>query len=107
MADSSGSIVKGNINSEKIYDTHVRIKAIADAYAEINIKVDDITKNVRDNWVGQGRNEFDVQYKCLISKVKDFGDSLLEIYESLVDSEQAYEDMDDSLGRNFRMAMDD
>ena len=53
---------------------------------------------------GKGCNEFASQYNILIRKIEDFGDTLQEIYDALVDAEQAYEDADDSIRQEFAMA---
>lgn len=98
-------ICDGSIDSALIYDTHRQIKEIVESYKELNKKVSDITSEVRDNWVGQGRNEFESQYKLLISKIDDFGDTLQDIYEALVEAEASYEDEDDTIRQKFTMAM--
>lgn len=98
-------ICDGHINTQKIYDVHQEIKNIVDDYKDINKKVADITAEVNENWVGKGRNEFETQYKLLIRKIEDFGDTLQDIYNGLVDAEVAYEDMDDDIRQEFKMAM--
>lgn len=99
-------ICDGNINTKQIYDVHREIKNIVDSYKEINKKVSDITSEVNENWVGKGRNEFESQYNMLIRKIEDFGDTLQDIYDALVEAEAAYEDVDDDIRQEFRMAMD-
>ncbi len=97
--------VKGNINSGTIYNTHTQIKALVESYKEVNLEVERITQTVRENWVGKGRNEFESQYNILIKKIDDFGDTLQEIYDALVDAEAQYEDTDDSIRQDYVMAM--
>lgn len=94
----------GTIDTSVIYDTHRQIKQIVESYKSVNSQVAAITKNVRENWVGKGRNEFDTQYNILIKKIDDFGDVLLDIYEALVQAEADYEDTDDSIRQDFVMA---
>ncbi len=102
----SGTVIqKGSIDSALIFDTHTQIKEIVESYKELNLKVSQITDEVKENWVGQGRNEFESQYRILISKINDFGDTLQEIYDALVKAEASYEDTDDSIRQNFVMAM--
>lgn len=97
--------VKGNINSGTIYNTHTQIKALVESYKEVNLEVERITQTVCENWVGKGRNEFESQYNILIKKIDDFGDTLQEIYDALVDAEAQYEDTDDSIRQDYVMAM--
>ena len=102
---SNAVIQRGSIDSALIFETHTQIKKIVESYKELNLKVSRITDEVKENWVGQGRNEFEVQYKFLISKIDDFGDTLQEIYDALVEAEASYEEADDSIRQNFVMAM--
>lgn len=107
MGKKSGTaIVDGNIDTAKIYATHQQIKEIVEAYKEVNFEVAQITNKVKENWVGEGRDEFQSQYNLLIKKIDDFGDTLLDIYEALVESEAEYETSDDGLRQQFVMAME-
>lgn len=65
-----------------------------------------ITSEVNENWVGSGNNEFQSQYRLLISKIDDFGDTLQEIYDELVKAEASYEDTDDDIRQDYKMALD-
>ena len=94
-------ICDGNIDTEKIYNIHRQIKEIVEAYKQVNVDVAKITKRVKENWVGEGRNEFESQYNLLISKIEDFGDTLYDIYDALVEAEMEYETSDDSLRQEF------
>lgn len=98
-------MVDGIIDSNLIYDTHTKIKEIVEQYKEVNKRVNDITIRVNENWVGKGQIEFEVQYKLLIRKIEDFGDTLQEIYDALVDAEAKYEEQDDNLRQKFVKAV--
>lgn len=102
---SKDGICKGTIDSEKIYQTHRQIKKIVDSYRTVNLEVSEITTTIKENWVGQGRNEFESQYNQLIKKIDDFGETLQEIYDALVESEAEYETSDDSLRQEFVKAI--
>ena len=104
--DSGNVIVNGNIDTAKIYAAHSQIKEIVSAYKEVNMEVAQITQKVKENWVGEGRNEFESQYNLLIRKIDDFGDTLQEIYEALVQAEADYETSDNDLKQNFRAAIE-
>ena len=94
-------IVDGTIISERINEAHKEIRAIAESFKKVNSEVDSITKTVKQNWVGEGRNEFQTQYDMLITKIDDFGDTLIDIYEALVEAEAEYQTADDSLRKDF------
>lgn len=99
-------ICTGNIDTAKIYEAHQQIKTIVESYKTVNLEVTKITNTIKDNWVGQGRNEFETQYKLLISKIDDFGDTLKDIYDLLVEAEAEYESSDDSLRQEFVKTME-
>lgn len=101
---SSAVVCDGTINTAMIYDTHRQIKKIVEEYKEVNSKVAQITSEVNENWVGKGHNEFQSQYNLLIKKIDDFGDTLQDIYDALVEAEASYEDTDDDIRQDFVMA---
>lgn len=94
-------MIDGTINSSNIYDAHRKIKEIVEAYKDINLRVNSITTKVNENWVGKGQNEFESQYKLLINKIEDFGDTLQDIYDALVEAEATYEEQDDNIRKDF------
>lgn len=101
MGTKDNSVARGLIDTAKIYDTHRKIKALVDSYQGVNTEVRNITKMVKENWVGKGRNEFETQYNILIRKIDDFGDTLLDIYNALIEAEASYEDTDDKIRQDF------
>lgn len=102
----SGIICDGHIDTEKIYATHRQIKEIVVSYKDVNLEVSQITKKIKENWVGKGRNEFESQYNLLIKKIDDFGDTLQDIYDALVEAEAEYETSDDGLRQEFVKAIE-
>ena len=102
----SGIICDGHIDTAKIYATHRQIKEIVESYKSANLEVAQITKMIKENWVGKGRNEFESQYNLLIKKIDDFGDTLQEIYDALVEAEAEYETSDDGLRQEFVKAIE-
>ena len=104
MAKSSdnSAMRSGHIDTSIIYDTHVQVKEIVEAYRQANSEVAHITAEVNENWVGQGQTQFESQYKLLISKIDEI---LQDIYNALVEAEASYEDADDDMRQDFVMAM--
>ncbi len=98
---NSTGVCSGTINTEKINAAHSKIKEIVEAYKNVNLEVSEITGVIKENWVGEGLNEFESQYNLLIKKIEDFGDVLIDIYDALVDAEADYEAGDDSLRQEF------
>lgn len=102
----SGIICDGHIDTGKIFETHSQIKEIVESYKDVNLQVSQITKKIKENWVGKGRNEFESQYNLLIKKIDDFGDTLQDIYDALVEAEAEYETSDDGLRQEFVKAIE-
>lgn len=103
--NESALICNGNIDTARIYEAHRQIKEIVESYKSVNLEVTKITNDIKENWVGEGRNEFESQYNLLIRKIDDFGDTLLDIYEALVQAEAEYETSDDGLRQEFVKAV--
>lgn len=93
----------GQIDSRTIAQAREDMYNILTGYKELKKRVDDNTTKLKQNWVGKGRNEFESQYKLLISKVSDIGDCLEDMYEGLVDAEASFADTDDQIRQNMAM----
>lgn len=101
---ASGVKERETIDTNKIYATHTKIKEIVEAYSLINLEVSRTTQEIKENWVGEGRNEFETQYNLLIRKIDDFGDTLKELYDALVSAEADYEALDAKTCQQLEMA---
>lgn len=99
------SMITGTIKQESIKEAHEKIKALVATFIEEKQEVAEITQTLKENWVGEGRNEFEAQYKILISKIDDFSDALDEIYDALVEAEAEYATTDDSIRQDYAMSM--
>lgn len=100
MAEANG-VVSGHIEEESIKAAIQEMQSIALSYREIQETVNKTTRTVQENWVGEGRNEFESQYEILIRKIEDFGDTLEEICDSLIETEAAYQEVDNQVGRSY------
>lgn len=98
-AITSGTIVEATIEA-----TRVQIKTIVDSYADCNKKVHSISATVKESWVGEGRSEFEAQYEMLLSKIDDFGDTLEDIYDALVEAQAEYQTTDDDIRQDIAMS---
>ncbi|MBQ6985887.1 MAG: WXG100 family type VII secretion target [Oscillibacter sp.] len=97
---SSGSTV----DTEAIQATHAEMKRVVESYREINRRVSSVTADLEEHWAGDGRNEFESQYNLLIRKIEDFGDTLQDIYEALVDAEAKYRNVDERLKQDLEIS---
>ncbi len=94
-------MIDGTINTKPIKSAHETIKELVERYEAQKLEVTNATKIAKENWVGKGRNEFESQYDILISKVDDFGECLLEIYEALVMADAEYNQTDKILSQEI------
>ena len=101
---AGAGMTAGTIKSADINEAHRQIHDIVEAYRTVNTEVHNITKEVEASWLGESRNEFENQYNLLIKKIEDFGDTLQDIYDALVEAEAEYETADDSLRQEFVMS---
>ena len=102
--EKSAKIVSGNINTADINATHTKMRELMKSYNDLNLDVAKITQRVRENWVGDGKDEFETQYRLLIRKVDDFGDALKDIYDALVEAESKYEEQDLKIKNQISMS---
>lgn len=101
-----GIVVGGTIQTEYIKKAHQQVKAIVESYKNVNLEVNLITNTVKENWVGDGAAAFKSQYGILIRKIDDFGETLQDIYDNLVQAEADYQTSDNDLKSDFRAAME-
>lgn len=89
------------IKTKAIRKTHKKIKEIVKEYAEINLQVATITAKVNENWVGKGHDEFQNQHRIWLRKIEDFGDTLKDLYDALVETEASYIETDEKIGNKL------
>lgn len=97
-------MVKGTIEVQYINNAHSKIKNIVTQFNQAKVEVNQITNDLKQNWVGDGRDEFEAQYELLMSKIGDFSDALDEIYDALVEAEASYQTTDDNVRQGYVMS---
>lgn len=98
------TVGKGTIETEKIGAARAKMLEILNKFRTVQGDLDTTKKNLCEDWVGEGRNEFQTQYQLLISKVSDIGDSLDEMYNALVEAEASYGDTDSEIRQGVVMS---
>lgn len=106
MANGGGQ-AGGTIKTESIAAARVKMLDLLNRFITVQKEVALTRQSLCEDWVGQGRNEFQTQYNLLISKVSDIGDSLKEMYEALIEAEAAYQEADDRYHQQVTMALTD
>lgn len=102
-----GTVGKGTIETDKIGAARAKMLEILNKFRTVQNNLDTTRKNLCEDWVGEGRNEFQTQYQLLISKVSDIGDSLDEMYQALVEAEAGYGDTDSQIRQEVVMSLQD
>ena len=99
----ASKLTSGTIELEYIVAARKQMYDMVHTFLEIKERINTTTEQVKSHWVGKGRNEFETQYKLLIAKIGDMGDSLDEMYEALVDAEASYGAADEDLRQSMAM----
>lgn len=105
MTVTSSGLTSGVIKTVGIAAAREQMFAIMQRFMNVKDSVNKTRQTLCDDWVGEGRNEFEVQYRLLISKVDDIGQNLEEMYQALVDAEATYQEGDASLNQEIVMSM--
>lgn len=105
MADNNYTV-----KSLKLYDANKVISAI-NIFHEHCSTFDTVAHqilcekdNVMDHWKGAAANMFEEKFKTVYSQVTDIGDALYEIYNALLDAQDAFYQADDSLNQQMKQA---
>lgn len=100
----ASKLTSGTIELEYIVAARKQMYDMVHTFLDIKERINTTTEQVKRQWVGKGRNEFETQYKLLIAKIGDMGDSLDEMYNALVDAEAAYGGADEDMCQSMAMA---
>jgi len=70
-------------------------------YNNIKNSVQKTTNDLMNNWKGEGREQFEKDYNVIFQQLKDVGDILNDLYESIVDAEAKYIETDEAIGKKL------
>lgn len=78
------------VSTEHFADAATAVKNVAEAMMTV-LETLNVQKDLLlNNWVGQGRNNFEIAYELVYRKLKDQMDLSWELYGDLVDAEAEY-----------------
>ena len=83
MAEKSGGSVD-HINTENFPDAIKSIETMAKAMEDVVALMDTYKALLLENWIGQGRNQFEKSYNIMRRKLKDGSDVTWDVYEDLI-----------------------
>lgn len=95
------------IDEQAIDDARQKMQELAISFGDTKVRINEITTQLLDNWVGKGRTEFATQYDLLIGKVDDIGDSLDDMNDALIEAQAAYQETDQAFHREVSMSLED
>ncbi len=87
MAKKSGGSVD-YINTENFPDAIKSIETMAKAMEDVVALMDTYKALLLENWIGQGRNQFEKSYNIMRRKLKDGSDVTWDMYEDLISAEE-------------------
>ena len=100
----ASKLTQGTIEMEYIVAARKQMYQMVHSFLDIKERINTTTEKVKSQWVGRGRDEFETQYKLLVAKIGDLGDSLDEMYNAVVDAEAADGGADEDMRQSMTMA---
>ena len=92
------------LETKGIRDAAIAFQNRISEFDQCVIDMNNATNNVLRNWVGAGRDQFETQMKLMNKQLDDISEELYEIYDALVDSEEAYISEDQAVAKQFSAA---
>ncbi len=86
MAGGGGRI-SGKIDTSHFADAYTSIETMAKSMETVVDDLNDYKADIINNWVGDGRAQFEKSYKVLLRKLKDGTDITWDVYENLLKAE--------------------
>lgn len=99
MAENAGYVK--HLNTDVMYDA---VQGFDEAIKVYEDRVSDL-KNIMDKllktWEGDGKDEFEKDYKTFAYQLQDLMDVLLDLRKGLVDAETAYIETDSAVSKDM------
>lgn len=71
------------------------------AFDTMQQEVTSATRTLLDSWEGEGRKQFEKDYKLVYRQLEDLSDIFYELRDALIDAEAQYIKTDQSLSKQF------
>lgn len=84
---TGGRFVDGKVDTSNFSEAYKSIEKMAKSMGSMVDDLNDYKADIVDNWVGNGRNQFEKSYKILLRKLKDGRDITWDLYENLIEAE--------------------
>ena len=78
------------LNTESMAKTAEQCKAMADKMSALRAELREAKDALLFTWSGEGRNEFEKQFRLLDQQFSDIVDDTLNMYEEILAKEEAY-----------------
>lgn len=82
---SSANNSAGKVDLSNFPDALRSIEIMAKAMEDVVDNCNTYKAGIIENWVGQGRNQFEKSYRIMIRKLKDGADVTWDMYENLIE----------------------
>ena len=90
-----------HLETDPICKMSLNFKTQIQTFDQCVSKMDAITQQTLENWIGKGRNEFQVQAALMKRQLDDLSDNLYAMYDDLVEAEKTYIDQDIAVAKQF------
>lgn len=78
------------LNTDKMAETAEQCKALADKMNALRAELREAKDSLLFTWAGEGRNEFEKQFRLLDQQFSDIVDDTMNMYEEILAKEEAY-----------------
>lgn len=95
-------MASGNVtylNTKTFSETIDIFKNCISEYDNIKLKVERTTDELFVNWQGEGKTQFEKDYRTLYRQLTDITDIMYELYEALIDAKAAYIQADEEAAK--------
>ena len=95
------------LDTSSFADSANAAKKLAETLADAIEDCDTAIDNLYFSWAGMSRNEFEKKYHIFERQVKDIKTGLWDLYEDIVDAEEAYIQMDVDMAKEIEGSYED
>lgn len=99
MAESTGYV--NHLNTDVMYEAVQGFDEAIKAYEDRVSDLKNIINKLLKTWEGDGRDEFEKDYKTFAYQLQDLMDVLLDLRKGLVDAESAYIETDSAVSKDM------
>ena len=92
------------LNTKGITETCKAFRSNVKMFDQCVTDINSYTNQVEEDWIGEGKIQFETQMRLMMSQLEDISQILYDICEALKDAEAAYIDADVETAKQINVA---